>query len=69
MSAPVFNVLFLCAGNSARSIFAESILNHLGSGHFTGFSAGSKPKGEVHPLALKVLADAGLPTRGLRSKG
>ena len=68
MSSPVFNVLFLCTGNSARSIFAESIVNHLGAGHFAGFSAGSQPKGVVHPLALQVLQDAGLPTAGLRSK-
>ncbi len=69
MTASVFNVLFLCTGNSARSIFAESILNHFGAGHFMGFSAGSQPRGEVHPLALKVLHDAGLPTTGLHSKG
>ena len=68
MSLPTFKVLFLCMGNSARSIFAESILNHLGAGNFAAFSAGSKPKGEIHPLAIKVLQDAGLPTAGLRSK-
>ena len=68
MSSPAFNVLFLCTGNSARSIFAESILNHLGAGRFAGFSAGSYPRGEVNPMALRVLRDAGLPTAGLRSK-
>ena len=68
MSESVFNVLFLCTGNSARSIFAESILNHLGGGRFVGFSAGSYPRGEVHPLALAVLLAAGFPTAGLRSK-
>ena len=63
-----FNVLFICTGNSARSIFAEAILNHLGTGRFVGYSAGSRPKGQVHPLALQVLRDAALPTEGLRSK-
>jgi arsenate reductase len=56
-----------CTGNSAR-IFAESILNHLGAGRFLGFSAGSRPKGVIHQLALRVLQDAKLPTGGLRSK-
>ena len=64
----VFNVLFLCTGNSARSVIAESILNRDGMGRFRAFSAGSHPKGVVHPLALKVLADSGYPTTGLRSK-
>jgi protein-tyrosine-phosphatase len=68
MSASVHNVLFLCTGNSARSIFAESIVNHLGEGHFFGASAGSKPRGEIHPLTLKILQEAKLPTAGLRSK-
>ena len=63
-----FKVLFLCMGNSARSIFAESILNHFGAGRFTAYSAGSEPRGEVHPLTLQVLNEAGLPTAGLRSK-
>ena len=67
-SSPEFKVLFLCMGNSARSIFAESILNHLGAGHFVAYSAGSAPKGHVHPLALQVLKEAQLPTTGLRSK-
>jgi arsenate reductase (thioredoxin) len=62
------NTLFLCTGNSARSILAESFLNRLGEGRFRAFSAGSFPKGSVHPLALELLEEAGLPTAGLRSK-
>jgi arsenate reductase len=61
-------VLFLCTGNSARSILGEALLNQLGNGRFRGYSAGSHPKGEVHPMALRVLADAGVATAGLRSK-
>ncbi|TKT77642.1 arsenate reductase ArsC [Aquamicrobium sp. LC103] len=64
----VYNVLFLCTGNSARSILAESLLNKEGDGRFRAFSAGSRPKGEVHPLALRVLQDFGYPVEGLRSK-
>jgi arsenate reductase len=66
----VFNVLFICTGNSARSILAEALINHLatGGGKFRGFSAGSHPKGEVHPLALELLAGQRFPTEGLRSK-
>jgi arsenate reductase len=63
-----FNVLFLCTGNSARSIFAEAILNSKGRPNFTAYSAGSCPKGAVHPAALKQLELSHLPTAGLRSK-
>jgi arsenate reductase len=63
-----FNVLFLCTGNSARSILAESLLRALGEGRFNVFSAGSFPKGEVHPLALQLLKEQGFPLEGLRSK-
>jgi arsenate reductase (thioredoxin) len=63
-----FNVLFLCTGNSARSIVAESILKKDGAGRFRAFSAGSHPKGEVNPFALKVLECYGYPTDGFRSK-
>jgi arsenate reductase len=64
----IYNILFLCTGNSARSILGEALLNWLGQGRFRGFSAGSHPKGEVHPLALRALAEAGYSTQGLRSK-
>jgi arsenate reductase len=63
-----FNVLFLCTGNSARSIMAESLLNQWGRGRFRAFSAGSFPKGQVHPRAIDLLERTHLPTRGLRSK-
>jgi len=63
-----FNVLFLCTGNSARSILAESILRKEGAGRFNAFSAGSHPKGTVNPFALKVLEGLNFPTDNLRSK-
>lgn len=62
------NVLFLCTGNSARSILAEALLNHWGKGRFRGFSAGSFPKGQVHPLAIELLERTNPPTEGLSSK-
>jgi len=68
LHAPALNVLFLCTGNSARSIIAESLLNQLGRGRFAGFSAGSHPKGLVHPIALELLTQMKLPTEALRSK-
>lgn len=64
----IYNVLFLCTGNSARSILAEALTSHLGQGRFVGFSAGSFPKGAVHPDALDLLRAEGLPVAGLRSK-
>lgn len=63
-----YNVLFLCTGNSARSILAEAILNREGQGRFRAFSAGSFPKGEVHPMAVEVLQERGYPTGDFRSK-
>jgi arsenate reductase len=68
LAAGPLAVLFLCTGNSARSILAESLLNQRGNGRFVAFSAGSHPKGEVHPLALELLRDRKLPVAGLRSK-
>jgi len=63
-----YNVLFLCTGNSARSVLAESLLNHWGNGRFHGYSAGSFPTGRVHPVSIALLTQLGLPTAGLRSK-
>ena len=63
-----YNVLFLCTGNSARSIMAEAIMNKKGFPNFTAYSAGSHPKGEVHPVAIRQIESARLPTNGLRSK-
>ena len=68
MTERAFNVLFLCTGNSARSIMAEALMDHWGAGRFKGFSAGSFPKGTVHPLALTLLGEMGLRTEGMRSK-
>lgn len=68
MTNQVYNVLFLCTGNSARSILGEALLNHHGAGRFRAWSAGSHPKGKVHPMTLEVLADLDLPTAGLHSK-
>lgn len=69
MSPAPYNVLFLCTGNSARSIMAESILSKEGAGRFRAWSAGSQPKGDVNPLALRVLASYGYPSEGFASKG
>jgi arsenate reductase (thioredoxin) len=68
MAEPIFNVLFLCTGNSARSIMAEGILRKEGRGRFNAFSAGSHPKGAVNPFAIKVLESFKYPTDGYRSK-
>jgi len=68
-ASKTYNVLFLCTGNSARSILAEALINRLGEGRFRGFSAGSHPKGAVHPLSLELLKSLGYPAAGYRSKG
>jgi protein-tyrosine-phosphatase len=68
VSHKVYNVLFICTGNSARSILAEAILNELGGGHFRAYSAGSFPKGQVHPLALELLGERKYDVTALRSK-
>ena len=68
MKDDTYNVLFICTGNSARSILAEGLMNELGEGRFVAYSAGSQPKGSVHPLALKTLAAHRIPTDGFRSK-
>ncbi|MGB8414578.1 MAG: arsenate reductase ArsC, partial [Candidatus Binatus sp.] len=68
MTDPIYNVLFLCTGNSARSILAEAILNQLGRGRFQAYSAGSYPRGQVNPRAIELLQRLHFPTEGLRSK-
>jgi arsenate reductase (thioredoxin) len=68
VSEKPYNVLFLCTGNSARSVMAEVMLNHLGQGRCIAYSAGSHPKGTVHPLALATMQSMGMPVDGLRSK-
>lgn len=68
MADKIYNILFLCTGNSARSILGEVLMKHDGAGRFHAFSAGSFPKGAVHPMALEILSGLGFSTEGLRSK-
>ncbi len=68
MSAKLYNVLFLCTGNTARSVLAESILNHEGAGKFVAYTAGSHPKGIVHPQTIRLLKNLGYETSVYRSK-
>lgn len=68
MSGEIYNVLFLCTGNSARSVIGEAILNKVGAGKFRAYSAGSQPKGQVHPETIKLLESLGYDTSGFRSK-
>lgn len=68
MSGLVYNVLFLCTGNSARSVMAECAINRWGKGKFRGFSAGSHPKGVVHPMTIELMTELNKETAGLRSK-
>ena len=68
MTDQTYNILFLCTGNSARSVIGEALVNKLGKGRFRGFSAGSQPKGQVHPMTLDILDKMGYETAGLSSK-
>jgi len=68
MEQKIYNILFLCTGNSARSIMAEKLMEHWGKGHFKAYSAGSFPNGQVNPFAIETLKARGLATEGLRSK-
>jgi arsenate reductase len=68
MSEKIYNVLFLCTGNSARSIMAEKLMDHWGKGKFKAYSAGSHPSGKVNPFAIQTMKNQGLSTEGLRSK-